>query len=64
MDDVVKIGDFGLVSAFGEDKQAKKMKGDDEKSDQLGNETTLTIDAYGNNEIGGTVLYMSPEQVN
>ena len=65
MDDVVKIGDFGLVSAFGEDKQAKKKKHDDEKSDQIQNETiSTTMDAYDNNEIGGTMLYMSPEQVN
>ncbi|CAF4746485.1 unnamed protein product, partial [Rotaria socialis] len=42
MDNTVKIGDFGLVSAFGEEK----------------------IDQTENNELGGTVLYMSPEQIN
>ncbi|CAF2109491.1 unnamed protein product [Rotaria magnacalcarata] len=42
MDNIVKIGDFGLVSAFGEEK----------------------IDQTENNELGGTILYMSPEQLN
>ncbi len=45
LDNTVKIGDFGLVSAFGEDKIEK-------------------IDQAGNNEHGGTTLYMSPEQIN
>jgi translation initiation factor 2-alpha kinase 3 len=45
LDNTVKIGDFGLVSAFGEDKIEK-------------------IDQAGNNELGGTILYMSPEQIN
>jgi translation initiation factor 2-alpha kinase 3 len=44
-DNTIKIGDFGLVSAFGEDKIEK-------------------IDHTGNNELGGTILYMSPEQIN
>lgn len=42
LDNIVKIGDFGLVSAFGDDK----------------------IDHSGDNEPGGTILYMSPEQIN
>ncbi len=42
MDNTVKIGDFGLVSAFGEEK----------------------IDLENNNELSGTILYMSPEQIN
>lgn len=42
MGNTVKIGDFGLVSAFGEDK----------------------IDHSTNSEPGGTILYMSPEQIN
>ncbi|CAF2692597.1 unnamed protein product [Rotaria sp. Silwood2] len=45
MNNIVKIGDFGLVSAFGEDKIEK-------------------IDHTENNEFGGTILYMSPEQIN
>jgi serine/threonine protein kinase len=45
MDNIVKIGDFGLVAAFGEDK-------------------IENIDHAGNNELGGTILYMSPEQIN
>ncbi|UJR09018.1 hypothetical protein I4U23_013267 [Adineta vaga] len=45
INNTVKIGDFGLVSAFGEDK-------------------IENIDQNGNNELGGTILYMSPEQIN
>lgn len=65
MDDTVKIGDFGLVSAFGEDKSAKKKKRDDETFDHFQpiETASFTSDAGGNMEIGGTILYMSPEQV-
>lgn len=41
IDNTVKIGDFGLVSAFGEGK----------------------VDGVEHNELGGTKLYMSPEQI-
>ena len=41
-DNTIKIGDFGLVSAFGEDK----------------------LDQTGSDELSGTMLYMSPEQIN
>ncbi len=41
-DNTIKIGDFGLISAFGEDK----------------------LDQTGSDECGGTMLYMSPEQIN
>jgi hypothetical protein len=61
----VRIGDFGLVSAFGEDKPAKKKKRDDDKLDKLPPIETVsfTTDAGDNVEMGGTILYMSPEQV-
>lgn len=62
MEDTVKIGDFGLVSAFGEDKLAKKKKRDDEKIDQIDIMSSMS-DGCENNELGGTILYMSPEQV-
>jgi serine/threonine protein kinase len=66
LDNTVKIGDFGLVSAFGEDKLAKKKKRDDEKFDTIQQIESIssTTDGGGNNELGGTILYMSPEQVN
>ncbi|UJR37195.1 hypothetical protein I4U23_029903 [Adineta vaga] len=65
LDNTVKIGDFGLVSAFGEDKLAKKKKRDDDKVDLLQQLETIssTTDGGGNNELGGTILYMSPEQM-
>ncbi|CAF0800863.1 unnamed protein product [Adineta steineri] len=65
LDGTVKIGDFGLVSAFGEDKLAKKKKRDDEKIDSIPPIETIssTTDGGGNNELGGTILYMSPEQM-
>jgi translation initiation factor 2-alpha kinase 3 len=44
-DNTIKIGDFGLVSAFGED-------------------TIDKLDQTESNELGGTMLYMSPEQIN
>ena len=61
----MKIGDFGLVSAFGEDKLPKKKKRDEEKGDltQAVETVSFTSEGGGNNEIGGTILYMSPEQV-
>ena len=62
MDNTVKIGDFGLVSAFGDEKLAKKIKRDDDKFDLI-ESTSLTSDGCGNQEHGGTMLYMSPEQV-
>lgn len=62
MDNTVKIGDFGLVSAFGDEKLSKRIKRDDEKFDLI-ESTSLTTDGGGNLEHGGTMLYMSPEQV-
>lgn len=59
MDNTVKIGDFGLVSAFGDEKLSKKIKRDDDKFDLI----ESTSDGGGNQEHGGTMLYMSPEQV-
>ncbi|CAF0736643.1 unnamed protein product, partial [Didymodactylos carnosus] len=57
MDDTVKIGDFGLVSAFGDDKHGtNKKKGR--------NSIRIETISTGNDEVGGTMLYMSPEQIN
>ncbi|CAF0993205.1 unnamed protein product [Adineta ricciae] len=65
MENTVKIGDFGLVSAFGKDKSAKKKKRVDEKIYRACEVETIssTTDGEGNNELGGTLLYMSPEQM-
>lgn len=53
MDDVVKVGDFGLVTAMDQEE-------DDEELSTL---TPMPVYARHTGQVG-TKLYMSPEQVN
>lgn len=54
LDDVVKVGDFGLVTAMDQEED------DDEEINTL---TPMPVYARHTGQVG-TKLYMSPEQVN